>query len=206
MKTNKKMLAKGFALLLAAASQTTNATIITDNFGNNNFASATNLDSLFSTDANLDVYDSTNTPWVSINRIGTQDNDMNDYFSFSANAGDTAHFDFDMGAGFFSVLYDGSLTPLAINAPFGGFGFEINSLDPMLVDNLPFFSPDLLSFTFASTGMYIFGVENQMQGSGYSLNVSLERAATAVSEPTALSILALGLFGLFSRKRLAKKA
>ena len=214
MKTNKTLIATGFALILATASQTASATIIVDTTGNGSVATALEIDTLFSTSLNLDVYDSINTPWVSIVRDGTQDNDTQDYFSFTANAGDVAHFDFDYSNDFRTALYDDSATPVAINDPFNpSFGFDLNTLDPIAVDNVPFFSPNLLSYTFATTGTYTFGVEGSCgfgcgaqidPGAGYTLNISVERAPTDVPEPTSLSILALGLLG-FAGRKLARK-
>ncbi|MBU0924781.1 DVUA0089 family protein, partial [bacterium] len=152
---------------------TNNIGVINNLGGNNDIATALNIDGTFTTSINSDVVNSETTPYVSINGTGSN---ATDWYKFTVvNAGDSAIFDIDYGmnqGGSFDPwlnLYDVNGNRIAYNddsSISNGDGGSIHNYD------------SYLTYTFSTPGTYYIEVARYSNttintGGTYTLQVSL---------------------------------
>ena len=192
-------------LVLLLLTQPASALIINEVEPNNSVATAQNIDAFFSLDFSPDIGTSVNTstlyPHVTI--LGTN-NDVGDFYSFTAPAGSVGVFDVDF-ATFDSVLYLYTATGILLHVAddIGGGGDrnqgETNSHSA------------LLGYLFPASGLYVIELNNFGGGAfstglPYTLQVSIQ-GHPAVPEPSTVLLFASGLLALYYRRtRLCRNA
>ncbi len=203
-------IAAGFFLTSMAG--VAGATVISEVEPNNTLATAQNIDSFFSMESNVDIFNSTTNPWVSI--IATGDGSY-DYYSFTVAAGVTGYFDID--SGMYSTdteiaLWD--FNGVVLEERDDGSDYQ-SSVDPGTVHG---YDPSI-SYTFNTAGTYVVGVSEYYSraynggwsgnvldtGDTYTLQVSLTDMSTPIPEPATMLLFGAGLAGLIGLKARKKK-
>lgn len=204
---------KYFALaafgLLASASVAT-ATEVLEVNPNNTLATAQNLDSSFSTEANANITNSTTSPHATA--IGGNNyEDEFDYYSFTVGtAGSVGIFDIDFASIGVTNSFDAFLRVLDGNG--NSLAQNDDAVDPSEGSGAAgqFTLDSYISYAFATPGTYYARVGNCCEGArngNYQLNVSLDNAVTsAVPEPAtwAMMIGGFGMVGGAMRRRKGK--
>ena len=187
------------ACAAASFSSVASASVVNEIEPNDSFATAQNLDGLFTTGTDPNVTDAATMPYVSV--ISGPASSTYDFYRFTVGeAGSYGLFDIDFGMNDFDphlTLFDNSFNVL-VDHDDGGF------VDPGSIHRWDSY----FGYTFANAGTYFVRVGTccVQQGTGdYQLNVSLQSPgmAGAVPEPAtwAMMLMGFGAAGYSLRRR-----